>query len=223
MREEMAHPDEDPYRYRVQWGYAPVGISWDWNTITNWTDVPWDNIDVRTAPAGLSSFSAQFQAPSSRLVVAIRALKKWGTPMRELDVNLDSVRLSGCAAPLMPVTGYCGSSCGSPVPVIVGQPSSDPIVIGQAASSNASLAGGQPSSGSSPIVIGQAASGSPPAVLNQAAAPAPTNACTWYTIKRGDTLRAIAARYGTTIASLIGANKIANADRIYAGQRLCIR
>lgn len=44
-----------------------------------------------------------------------------------------------------------------------------------------------------------------------------------YTIAAGDTLAAIAARHGVSLESLISANGIRNADRIYAGQRLCIR
>lgn len=41
-------------------------------------------------------------------------------------------------------------------------------------------------------------------------------------IVKGDTLARIAARYGTTIGALMQANRIRNADVIYAGQTLCI-
>lgn len=41
-----------------------------------------------------------------------------------------------------------------------------------------------------------------------------------YVVRRGDTLSAIAARYGTTVARLAGINGISNADRIYVGQVL---
>ena len=46
---------------------------------------------------------------------------------------------------------------------------------------------------------------------------------TIYTVKRGDTLSAIARRHGTTVARLAADNAIANPDRIYAGQKLTIR
>ena len=42
-----------------------------------------------------------------------------------------------------------------------------------------------------------------------------------YTVKRGDTLYAIATTYGTTTQNLKQANKL-NADRIYAGQKILI-
>lgn len=41
-----------------------------------------------------------------------------------------------------------------------------------------------------------------------------------YTVRRGDTLSAIARRYGTTVAVLMRLNRIQNPNRIYVGQRL---
>lgn len=43
-----------------------------------------------------------------------------------------------------------------------------------------------------------------------------------YTVRQGDTLATIAARYGTTVASLMASNGISNANLIYAGQQLII-
>lgn len=43
-----------------------------------------------------------------------------------------------------------------------------------------------------------------------------------HTVRRGETLSAIASRYGTTTAALAQANGIANPDRIVAGARLAI-
>jgi hypothetical protein len=45
---------------------------------------------------------------------------------------------------------------------------------------------------------------------------------TYYTVHRGDTLTSIAYRFGTSVAALQRCNGIWNADRIYAGQTLCI-
>ena len=46
----------------------------------------------------------------------------------------------------------------------------------------------------------------------------------YYTIKAGDTLSAIAARYGTTIANLMALNPhIKNANLIYEGDTIRIR
>ncbi len=49
--------------------------------------------------------------------------------------------------------------------------------------------------------------------------PPPSTGCTVnYTVKWGDTLSAIASRYGTTVARLVSLNGIANPDRIWPGQ-----
>ena len=46
----------------------------------------------------------------------------------------------------------------------------------------------------------------------------------YYTIKAGDTLSAIAARYGTTVQNLMALNPhIKNANLIYAGDTIRIR
>lgn len=51
--------------------------------------------------------------------------------------------------------------------------------------------------------------------------PQPGN-CTWYTVKYGDSLGAIALAYGTTVWALQQANRLSNPNLIYAGMRLCI-
>jgi LysM repeat protein len=45
---------------------------------------------------------------------------------------------------------------------------------------------------------------------------------TYYVVNRGDTLSAIAARYGTTTQALVEANGLASANFIYVGERLLI-
>ncbi|MBN1890677.1 MAG: LysM peptidoglycan-binding domain-containing protein [Thermoflexales bacterium] len=53
--------------------------------------------------------------------------------------------------------------------------------------------------------------------------PRPTGGCqTVYTVRYGDTLYSIARRYGTTVWAIASANRIANPNLIFAGQRLCI-
>lgn len=47
-------------------------------------------------------------------------------------------------------------------------------------------------------------------------------AYTYYTVVRGDTLSAIATRYGTTVATLASWNNIKNANLIYVGQNLIV-
>lgn len=56
----------------------------------------------------------------------------------------------------------------------------------------------------------------------QAANPGAGNACSWYSVRYGDTLSAIAGRYRTTIYTLARVNGIGNVNLIFVGQRLCI-
>ena len=94
MREHEPNAAEDPFRYRVQWGYTTDG-STDWTTVTNWVELPWDKIDNRLSPTGMESYSTSFVAPSPTMTIFFRVWKKWGTPGRELDVNLDAISLFG--------------------------------------------------------------------------------------------------------------------------------
>jgi LysM repeat protein len=55
-----------------------------------------------------------------------------------------------------------------------------------------------------------------------AAAPEPAPLADGYVVKAGDTLNAIAARYGVSTSALARANGIRNINRIYIGQRLAI-
>jgi LysM repeat protein len=50
----------------------------------------------------------------------------------------------------------------------------------------------------------------------------PAQSNTYYVVNRGDTLSAIAARYGTTTQALVQANGLASANLIYVGQRLIV-
>jgi LysM repeat protein len=159
MREEAAHPGEDPYRYRVLWGYAAADPNPSIVNIANWTELPWNNIYVREAPGDMSYFSVQFQAPASTIVIGVEALKKWPDLGRELDVNLDAIQLNPC--------NTTGVTAVIPVP------------------------------------------------------PGP-NQCFVYAVKRGDSVSKIAARYGDTVKGIVSRNKLANANRIYPGQKLTV-
>ncbi|MCX6033289.1 MAG: LysM peptidoglycan-binding domain-containing protein [Chloroflexi bacterium] len=99
MRERTDNSAEDKYRYRVQWGYAAADQDPSEADVTNWTELPWDSIYLRTGPGSMAYFAAKFQVPSDKVVIAVRAWKKWGTAGRELDVNLDAIKLTGCGCP----------------------------------------------------------------------------------------------------------------------------
>ncbi len=51
----------------------------------------------------------------------------------------------------------------------------------------------------------------------------PTTGCrATVVVSWGQNLARIAAQYGTSVSAIVGANNIKNADKVYAGQRLCI-
>jgi LysM repeat protein len=56
----------------------------------------------------------------------------------------------------------------------------------------------------------------------QAANPGPGNGCSWYTVRWGDTLSNIAARYHTSYWTLARVNNIPNVNLIFVNQQLCI-
>lgn len=60
-------------------------------------------------------------------------------------------------------------------------------------------------------------------VQNPQPAPKPQPKEEYYTVKSGDTLSAIAKKYGTTVAALASDNGIQNPNLIYPGQRLRVR
>jgi len=97
LREEAAHPDEDPFRYEAQWGFTPAyGYGYTPSMITNWTSIAWQPIAVRTAPGPMQNYTATFVAPGHSILLAVQGVKKWGTPYRELDVNLDAISVTCC-------------------------------------------------------------------------------------------------------------------------------
>lgn len=60
-------------------------------------------------------------------------------------------------------------------------------------------------------------------VVNQKMAAKKQTAHVYYVVKRGDTLSAIASKYGTTYQKLAQMNGIANPNRIYVGQKIRVK
>ena len=60
-----------------------------------------------------------------------------------------------------------------------------------------------------------------PAQASQPAGAAESYTCVYYVVKRGNTLSGIAAKYGTTVKTLMSVNRL-RTTRILVGQRLCI-
>jgi len=72
------------------------------------------------------------------------------------------------------------------------------------------------------VVPAKAASTTPPAQTPVVVTPKPTTSAKSHLIKSGDTLSAIAKKYGVTLTALVSANKIKLTTIIYPGQKLVI-
>jgi hypothetical protein len=92
-------PDRVGYSYRVQYG-VDYGGGTDWQAVDNWVELPWDTVHPRLSPGSMDTYATLLTATGNRLTVFFRVWKKWGTPGRELDVNLDAISLKGA----MPAT-----------------------------------------------------------------------------------------------------------------------
>lgn len=86
-------PDMNNWAYVVQWAIDPNGGT-DWGKV-DWQTLPWKDTYDWQRPGPLSHFSTTFTAPSNKITLFIRALKKFPTYGRDLYVNIDGVSLTG--------------------------------------------------------------------------------------------------------------------------------
>jgi len=217
LREEAAHPEEDKFRYRVLWGYAAADADPAANDITNWVEVSWDTIYTRTAPGAMAGYTAKFQAPSDKVVIAVRALKKWGTVQRELDVNLDAISLTPC-------TGG-GTVPGGACIHVVAHGEYLGVIAKKYHTSVAELVKLNGLKNPNVLLVGQKLKvpcGQPPVVEPPPPPPPSGDACTWVVVQPGDTVGKLAAKYHSTVALIAQHNKLKNVNLIYVGQKLCI-
>ncbi len=97
IREAVAHSDEDAYRYELYWGYnnGTDAIA-DTTELEGWYNIPVSDIYLRTDPGAFTSYNMTFDASSKKLVLYLFGLKKWATPEREVNFNLDWIQLRKC-------------------------------------------------------------------------------------------------------------------------------
>lgn len=93
LRVLPSDPDMNNWAYIVQWGIDPNGGS-DWGNVA-WKTVPWQNTYDWQKPGPISDFATEFIAPTNKITLFIRALKKFPTYSRDLFVNLDAISLIG--------------------------------------------------------------------------------------------------------------------------------
>ncbi|MBX3013180.1 MAG: LysM peptidoglycan-binding domain-containing protein [Caldilineaceae bacterium] len=225
--------EDDPYRFEAQWGYLP-GHNTDWGQVSNWTTVDFGEIQSRTSPSGIRTYTVRFTPQTSEITLFIRGWKKWGVSEVEMDLNLDAISLRGCisdkpAQPSGPKPGPGGSAC-----LYIVQPGD---ILGWVAQrygvSIYDLMAANGISNANLIYVGQqlnipgCAAVAPvqpidpdkPAVVKPVA-PAP--AARTHTVAPGETLSYICNLYGVDVNTLAAANNIANVNFIYVGQQLII-
>lgn len=214
LREEAKHADEDAYRYRVQWGYAAADADPSANDITNWTEISWDNIYTRTAPGTMAPFNAKLQAPASKIVLAVRAWKKWGTVQRELDVNLDAIKLAPCTGGGPAICVYVVQTGDWMASIAKRYNTTVDALVKLNGLKDANV-----------LVVNQKLKvpcKGQPAVVEPPKPPPAEGECTWVVVKRGDTVSGLAAKHNSTIKLIVEKNGLKNANLIYVGQKLCI-
>lgn len=217
----------DANAFAAQWGYASGGDT-DWAKVTNWQILDLGSIYPRTSPGAMATATVKFTAPASEIVLFIRGWKKWATSETEMDLNLDSISLSGCAT----TTGTPpGTSC-----TYVVKPGDNLAWIAQKYwVSVHALAAANGIYNVNIIYVGQVlaipgcttappptATPAPAVTATPAPTPTPGMMPMTYTVKPGDSLSAIAAHFGVNVHYLAQTNGIWNINYIYVGQVLVI-
>ncbi len=168
---------------------------------------------VRTTPVVIQAGPRRSSRPGApgrlRLVeVAVAALAL-------VVVVLVGARILGGGTPVAsPATSPGGSSiagAGSPGPGVSTRPSVAP---------GSDEPDGTPGAGGSAAPTAEVSTG--PQASAADASPDASPAKKTYRVKKGDTLSAIAAKYGVTVSAIVKANKIKNASSIRVGQVLVI-
>lgn len=237
--------EDDPYRFEAQWGYN-AGQDIDWMRVSNWTTVDFGEIQSRTSPSGVRTYSVRFTPQTSEIVLFIRGWKKWGVTEVEMDLNLDAISLRGCAAGTPSYPPHPGKKPGGHHPagdacVYTVQPGD---ILGWIAQrygvSVHDLMYANNISNANLIYVGQVlqipgCAAAPVAYPVQPAQPAPAAqpvpqpapvaappSQRKHVVAPGETLSYICDLYGVDINTLASVNNIANVNFIYVGQEVVI-
>jgi len=176
----------------------------------------------------MATVTVKFTAPASDVVIFLRGWKKWGTTETEMDLNLDSINLTGCATTTTtPPSASCqyvvkpgdnlawiAQKYGVSVQALAaanGIYNVNIIYVGQVLAIPGCSTGPTPTATPTPAVT---------ATPVPTAAPGMTPMT--YTVQPGDSLSAIAAHFGVNVYYLAQANGIWNINYIYVGQVLVI-
>ncbi|HRJ45616.1 MAG TPA: LysM peptidoglycan-binding domain-containing protein, partial [Caldilineaceae bacterium] len=215
----------DTHAFAAQWGYTSGGET-DWAKVSDWQILNLGPIHERTAPGPMATATVKFSAPASEIVLFIRGWKKWATTETEMDLNLDSISLTGCTTT---ATTPPSTSC-----QYVVKPGDNLAWIAQKYGVSIwALASHNSIYNVNIIYVGQvlqipgcatapAPTATPAATATPGPTPTPGMTPMTYTVQPGDSLSAIAARFGVDVYYLAKVNGIWNIHIIYVGQVLVI-
>jgi len=215
---------DDAYRFAAQWGYTSGGET-NWEKVSNWQGVDLGPIHERTAPGAMATATVKFTAPASEMVLFIRGWKKWGTTETEMDLNLDSISLTGCTGTT--TTTPPGTSCAyvvKPGDTLAWIAQKYGVTVQALAAHNSIYNVNIIYVGQVLTIPGCSTAPAPTATPAPAvtATPTPGMMPMTYTVQPGDSLSAIAARFGVNVYYLAQVNGIWNINIIYVGQVLVI-
>ncbi len=217
----------DANAFAAQWGYTS-GSESDWAKVNNWQILDLGAIHPRTGPGAMATATVKFTAPANEIVLFIRGWKKWATSETEMNLNLDSISLSGCSTTTgTPPSTNCqyvvkpGDSLAwiaqkywvsvQALAAANGIYNVNIIYVGQVLTIPGCAAAPAPTATPAPQVTATPAPTATPGMTPRT-----------YTVQPGDSLSAIAAHYGVDVYYLAQANGIWNINHIYVGQVLVI-
>lgn len=96
--------NHDDYRFEAQWGFTE-GHQSDWQQVKNWERLDLGAIQAIEEPVSMHAERVRFTAPSSSIVLYIRAWKKWAVTNEVMILNLDEISLRTCGGVGGPVHG----------------------------------------------------------------------------------------------------------------------
>ncbi len=221
----------DANAFAAQWGYTSGGES-DWAKVSNWQILDLGPIYPRTSPGAMATATMKFTAPASEIVIFVRGWKKWATTETEMDLNLDSISLSGCTTTTTtPPSTNCqyvvkpgdnlawiAQKHGVSMQALAAANSIynvNIIYVGQVLAIPGCNTAPAPTATPAPVVTATP-------VPTRTPAPTPGMMAMTYTVQPGDNLSAIAAHFGVNVYYLAQANGIWNINFIYVGQVLVI-
>ncbi|MEZ4621300.1 MAG: LysM peptidoglycan-binding domain-containing protein [Caldilineaceae bacterium] len=210
--------------------------------VDNWQTIDFGEIQSRTEPSGVRTYTVQFTAPSSEIVLFLRGWKKWAISEVEMDLNFDEISLRNCGEsapaykPASQTGGYICTYTVQPGDVLslIAQNNwvsvHDLMIANNIGNPNLIYVGQVlqiPGCNDAPVAVPvplEPRHEPKPAYEPKPEpkpAPAPTQQRV-HVVAPGETLSYICDLYGVDVNTLAYVNNIANVNFIYVGQEIVI-